>query len=70
MNAQAVPGELNKRVLDADSKQFVCDVYPPGKASRACLLKPFDGKLGKAQGCSSVGGELILLALLLSRRRR
>ena len=43
MNARAVPGELNKRVLDDDSKKFVCDVYPAGKAARSCLLPAYDG---------------------------
>jgi hypothetical protein len=41
MYAFAALGETSKRILDPASKQFLCDVYPPGLASRDC--SPTDG---------------------------
>ena len=38
MYAVAPLGETSKRILDPASKQFLCDVYPPGLASRDCSL--------------------------------
>lgn len=70
MHAAAQPGETSKRELDADSKQFICDIYPVGKPARPCRVPAYDGELGKA-ACSTVGGaELTLLGLLLLRRLR
>ncbi len=36
MYANEPLGETSKRVLDSGSKQFVCDVYPQGRASTDC----------------------------------
>jgi Matrixin len=47
-------GETSKRVLDPASKQFVCDVYAPGLASRDCLLP--DGGTDPGTGGGSGGG--------------
>lgn len=70
MALRALPGEVSKRVLDADSQRFVCNVYPAGKPARGCR-EAFDGALGKAAGCAAMPGPaLALLALLLSGRRR
>ena len=38
MYAVAPLGETSKRILDPASQQFLCDVYPPGLASRDCSL--------------------------------
>lgn len=66
MSESAQPGEISKRSLDADSMQFVCDVYPAGKPSRTCKLPAYDGELGKAKGgCSSAPAPALLFALLL-----
>jgi uncharacterized protein (TIGR03382 family) len=64
-------GETSKRVLDSGSKQFVCDVYPAGQASRDCTSNGGDGGCSSAGDASSVapGGFLLLLALA-SRRSR
>lgn len=74
MNASAVPGELSKRALDDGTKQFVCDVYPAGKPSKTCVLRPVDETLGTkpACSCSNVEGlaSLAVLGALLRRRRR
>ncbi len=72
MSFRANPGELSKRVLDADSARFVCDVYPAGKPSRTCKIVPVSSELGTAaRGCTSAPGALIFaLAALLMRRRR
>lgn len=72
MSFRASPGELTKRVLDADTAQFVCAVYPRGRPSQTCFLKAVSGELGAAKrGCSVVpGGALIAIAALLLRRRR
>ena len=74
MSFRANPGELSKRVLDADSAQFVCDVYPRGQPAKTCFLTPVSSELGAAarpRGCQAAPGELLLaLALLLARRRR
>jgi hypothetical protein len=52
MYATAPLGETSKRVLDPASKQFLCDVYPPGLASRDCSLP--DG--GSEPGTGGAGG--------------
>ena len=74
MNASAQPGETSKRVIDADSRKFICDVYPAGKPSRSCLLPAYDGELGKAKaGCTAVPGPALLfwsLLLMLFRSAR
>ncbi|HUM12448.1 MAG TPA: myxosortase-dependent metalloprotease, MXAN_2677/MXAN_2678 family [Myxococcaceae bacterium] len=48
-------GETSKRVLDPASKQFVCDVYAPGFASRDCFL-PDGGTDPSAGGTGGTGG--------------
>ena len=61
--------ETSKRVLDSGSKQFVCDVYPAGKASQDCAPETSSG------GCNSTGQPLpvapgvLLLLLSLGLRR-
>ena len=72
MSFRANQGELSKRVLDADTAQFVCDVYPRGRPSQACSVKPVSKQLGAAvKGCTAApGGVLIAIAVLLLRRRR
>lgn len=75
MYASAMVGELSKRVLDVGSKQFVCETYPKGQVSKDCIIKTFDGKLGRAQGCGcgSAAPGLAwagLAAVFLARRRR
>ena len=67
-------GETAKRVLDSGSKQFVCDVYPQGRASIDCAP---DSGTGSTSGCSSAGstgglapGAAMLLLALATRRRR
>jgi hypothetical protein len=70
MNPRAVPGELSKRALDANTAKFVCDVYPKGAATKTCFITRVDPTLGKAAGCQAAGSSLVLsLALLLARRR-
>lgn len=71
MSFRANPGEVSKRVLDADSAQFVCDVYPRGRPSQTCFLKQVSTELGKTpKGCSAAPGGIFLAiaALLFSRR--
>ena len=68
-------GEMSKRVLDSGSKQFVCDVYPAGQASRDCTSSG-GGNGNGSGGCSSAGGAvavgpgLLLLLALVTRRSR
>ena len=54
MYATAPIGETSKRVLDPASEQFLCDVYPPGLASRDCSLP--DGGSEPGTGGGSGGG--------------
>jgi hypothetical protein len=76
MFPSAERGEISKRVLDPGTRQFVCDVYPKGAASRNCEPppKPVEPKPEPDEGCSATGGGPLLaaLALLLRpwRRRR
>lgn len=51
MYATGPLGETSKRVLDLASKQFICDVYPPGLGSRDC-----DGGTGGDPGAGGTGG--------------
>jgi uncharacterized protein (TIGR03382 family) len=77
MYAYAPLGETSKRVLDPGSREFVCDVYPQGRASQDCLL-PDGGPANSSQGCSAAGTQGLPLAVLASvallwlgtRRRR
>lgn len=74
MNPTANPGEISKRIIDSGSSSFVCDVYPKGRPSQACVHTPTDDELGKKTGCASGGAEAWLPALagwaLLALRRR
>jgi hypothetical protein len=54
MFASAPLGETSKRVIDPASKQFVCDVYPRGLASRDCSLP--DGGTDPGTGGGGGGG--------------
>jgi uncharacterized protein (TIGR03382 family) len=66
-------GETSKRVLDSGSKQFVCDVYPSGQASKDCTSSDTPSS-GSSSGCSSAGPipwwPGVLLVLLAFARRR
>ena len=76
MYAYAPVGETSKRSLDPGSRQFVCDVYPQGRASQDCLLP--DGGPAGSGGCSSAGTQglpapvlaFVGLLWLGTRRRR
>ncbi len=74
MFKSAPVGETTKRTLDVSSKQFACDVYPKGKASRDCVVKPASQELYPAAGCSHLqGGTVAVLAALcfwLKKRMR
>lgn len=75
MYFSAQRGETDKRSLDPDSIQFVCDAYPKGYPSRDCELAPADPFLGEeVSGCASVGMGPSLVALggliLLGFRRK
>ena len=76
MYANEPLGETSKRVLDSGSKQFVCDVYPQGRASMDCSASSGGGG-SSSSGCSSAGtaGGLmpalaLLLAVLAAHRQR
>ena len=72
MYASEPLGELSKRVLDSGSKQFICDVYPSGQASKDCISTP--SSTTPSTGCSSAGpipwAPGVLLVLLTLARRR
>jgi len=75
MYASEPLGETSKRVLDSGSKQFVCDVYPAGRASQDCSSSGGGGS--STSGCSTAGetravgpGILFLLLALAARRPR
>lgn len=63
MVRRADPGELTKRVLDASTAQFVCDVYPLRQASEI---------LGSVAGCAttSLGAAAPMMVMWFVRRRR
>ncbi|WP_338867264.1 myxosortase-dependent metalloprotease, MXAN_2677/MXAN_2678 family [Myxococcus stipitatus] len=77
MNPSAELGEVSKRTIDSGSSSFVCDVYPKGRASQACLHPVVEDKLGKeGGGCASTGASSMGAALgawalwsLLGRKR-
>lgn len=72
MYASEPLGETSKRVLDSGSKQFVCDVYPSGQASKDCSSSSTPSS--SSSGCSSAGpipfAPGVLLVLLVLARRR
>ena len=72
MYASEPLGETAKRVLDSGSKQFVCDVYPSGQASKDCSSSSTPSS--SSSGCSSAGpipfAPGVLLVLLALARRR
>ena len=73
MAPQARTGETSKRVLDADSKRFVCEVYPQGRASVSCVDRlPAGASSTDGGGCASAtpGALLGALGLLLPLLRR
>lgn len=71
MASRAVPGELSKRTLDADTARFVCEVYPKGGPARTCIVTQVSETLGNAPGCHAAPGLLAFAAgAWLLRRRR
>jgi uncharacterized protein (TIGR03382 family) len=59
-------GDTSRRTLDPGSRQFVCDVYPAGRASNDCALQ--GATANPSSGCSASagpGGVVPLLALAL-----
>ncbi|WP_309243009.1 myxosortase-dependent metalloprotease, MXAN_2677/MXAN_2678 family [Hyalangium versicolor] len=77
MNPRANTGEVSKRTIDSGSSDFVCNTYPKGDVSKACIHTAADPDLGKKgkSGCATAGAEAWLpalagWALLLARRRR
>lgn len=70
MFASAERGEISKRVLDSGTRQFVCDVYPKGAASRGCEPPPppEEPRPEPDEGCSATGGGPLLAALALLLR--
>jgi uncharacterized protein (TIGR03382 family) len=75
MYASEPIGETSKRVLDSGSKQFVCDVYPSGRASQDCSSSGGGSGGSSGSGCSSAGDpsvlgpDILVLLLALARRR-
>jgi hypothetical protein len=72
MYRSAPPGETSKRSLDADSQQFVCDVYPRGRPAQDCRVDTYKGTLGQAAGCNAIpgAGAAALLAWMIWAARR
>jgi len=68
MYATEPPGETSKRVLDSGSKQFVCDVYPAGQASKDCAAETSSGCNSTGQPLPVAPGLLLLLLSLGIRR--
>lgn len=65
MYRSAPPGETSKRALDPGTLDFVCSVYPRDLPPQACVVRPFNGTLGREQrGCSAGAGGPAALALL------
>lgn len=73
MYPDAAPGHTFMRSLDADSQQFVCDVYPKGGHPQDCVLERLDPDLGRSASCATVpaapAGVFALLVLFGWRRR-
>ncbi|HYR54502.1 MAG TPA: myxosortase-dependent metalloprotease, MXAN_2677/MXAN_2678 family [Myxococcaceae bacterium] len=76
MSPTAAMGDLTKRRVDSGSRQFVCDVYPKGRAaSQDCTVGTNPNPISRS-GCSAAPGEPMLvlalagLALRLFRKRR
>jgi len=79
MYYSASVGETKKRVLDPDTMQFVCDVYPKGAPSQPCTVRSVNNNDPlPASACSAVpGGAMVAAAAALGvlllpalRRRR
>jgi hypothetical protein len=70
--------QIQKRVIDPGSSDFICQVYPQGGPSRDCIIVAATSDLGATHsgGCTSAAGvswlSLAPLAILLLRgpRRR
>jgi hypothetical protein len=62
MNATSSVGDLAKRKVDADSAQFVCDVYPPKLPAQDCVEQTTPAT---HQGCGAASGEPGALGALL-----
>jgi hypothetical protein len=65
MYASAIPGDIDKRSLEADDIKAACDIYPSGEADRGgCAMG------GGRTGGGAAGAWLLLGLLPLVRRRR
>ncbi|HVP62393.1 MAG TPA: myxosortase-dependent metalloprotease, MXAN_2677/MXAN_2678 family [Myxococcaceae bacterium] len=73
MYYQVPYGDVSRRTLDPGSRQFVCDVYPAGRASNDCSAADTGGS---GSGCNASGppgglaSSLFALALLSLALRR
>ncbi|MCP3142412.1 matrixin family metalloprotease [Pyxidicoccus xibeiensis] len=75
MYATSSAGPSATRAIDADSRQAMCDIYPPGAPARDCIdedeEKDPHGCAASAAGAAPViSGLLALLVLLRQRARR
>lgn len=74
MAADAKIGETNKRSIDRESLNFVCETYPKGQASQVCVLKVTTSSVGETPyGCGCGAGDalgLMVLATLGGLRRK
>ncbi len=65
MNPSAAMGDLTKRRVDSGSRQFVCDVYPKGRAaSQDCTVSASSTNPTSRSGCSAMPGEPMLVVVL------
>lgn len=75
MNPSAPSGETAKRIIDPDTRSFLCDVYPVGSPARDCVISVMGQELGEAAtGCAATGAlpgamAVFALARLFWRRR-
>lgn len=72
MSPSANVGDLDKRVIDSGSRQFICTTYPKGSASRDCIASTDQSS---SSGCSTTPGAPLVVAAVawlagLRRSRR
>jgi len=57
-------GQTNKRTLEADDREGICNIYPPGSLPEGCDFSPYKSALPTAScGCRAAGAGGSLLAL-------